>query len=160
MTQQPFELPTMSYPTPTSFYDMLPNDYLNMTLTNQVDSKADMGFGRPYNLPAAAGQLAPAYPTYNELPLFQTPPSFSFPSTSSSVASSMSWESPSTQPSSSLSDDLSQPTVETETEEKEVKPTAKQLGKRKRRSNSVGRIGDKIKRPAGTGFAAMFVRSS
>ena len=150
VTQQASEPPTMSYSISTSFYDIPPNDYL-MNYTNQVDGKPDMGFGGSYDFPAAVGELAPAYPTCNELPLFQTPPSFPSNS-SSSVASSMLWESPSTQPSSSLSDDLSQPIFEPETEERNVKPAVKQLGsKRKPRGNSVG--------PAGKGFAAMFVRS-
>ena len=48
--------------------------------------------------------------------------------------------------------------LEPETEERKVKPAVIQPGKRKRRSNSVGRVGDQIKRPSGTGYAAVFVR--
>ena len=158
VTQQAFEMSTMSYSIPPSFYDIPPNDYLQ-NYTNQLDSKADMGFGGYYNFPAAAVELVPAYPTCNGLPLFQSPPSFPS-SSSSSVAPSTPWESPSSQPSISLSDELSQPLFEPKTEGKKVKPAVKQLGKRKRQSDSVGRTGDQTKRPAGMGFAAMFVRLS
>ena len=149
----------MSYSIPTSFYDILPNDCLHMSYMNQVDSKADRGFGESCYLPPAGGELPPFYPAYNGLPVLQTPASL--PSTSSSnVTSSTSGESLLSQ-SSSCSDDLSsQPIREPETEERKVKLAVTQPGKRKRkrRSNSVGRVRDQIKRPAGTGYAAMFVR--
>ena len=88
---------------PTAFYDILPNDYLNMTLTGQVvDNKSGMGMAsggsQAYPFPASAEGL-PIYPTYNEVPFFQTTPP-SFPSTSS-AASPASWEDVLSQSSSS-----------------------------------------------------------
>ena len=148
----------MSYSIP-SFYDhILPNDYL-MAYMNQAESKADSGFEVPYFLPTPGGELAPAYPTYNVPPFSQTPPSF--PSTpSSSAASSMSWDSSWSQSSSTppLNNLSSQPTLEPETEKSEVKPPVAKPAKRKRRSNSVGRTGDQIKRPARMSHKEIFVR--
>lgn len=77
---------------PNSFYDILPNDYLQMSLTGQVvDNKSGMvsGFGGSYPFPAPGAGLAPTYPTYDGTPFFQTPPSF--PSTST-IESPASWE--------------------------------------------------------------------
>jgi hypothetical protein len=146
----------MSYPIP-SFYDILPNDYLHTTYANQADGKADLGFEGPCYFPTTGGELAPTYSIYNGLSFSQTPPSC--PSTSSSsVASSTSWDSSWSQPSCSppMNNLSSQPTLEPETMEKEVKPAAKPR-KRKRRCDSVGRNEDQNKRRARTGNSTVFV---
>lgn len=84
---------------PTTFYDILPNDYLQMTLMGQVvDNKSGMASGGSYPFPAPGGVLAPTYPMYDGIPHFQTLPSF--PSTSS-VESPASWEDVLSQSSSS-----------------------------------------------------------
>ena len=157
---KPYKMP---HPIPASFYDILPNDSLHLSYTNQVEDQADRGFGESCHFPLTGGELPSLYPTYNEIPPFQTP--VSLPSTfSSSVASSTSGESPWAQSPSTLSDSLSsQLILEPETEESKVQPAATQRGKRsgkrsgKRRSNPVGSVSE-IERPAGTGYAAMFVR--
>ena len=94
----------MSYVPPNSLYDILPNDYLNMALTGQLaNNKSGMGMvsggSYPFPAPGAAG-LAPTYPMYNEVPIFQTTPP-SFPGTSG-VGSPESWEDALSQSSSSL----------------------------------------------------------
>ena len=93
----------MSYVPPNSFYDVLPNDYLNMVLTGQLDdNKSGMGMvpGGSYPFPAPGAGVAPTYPMDNEVPIFQTTPP-SFPSTSG-VESPVSWEDALSQASSSL----------------------------------------------------------
>jgi hypothetical protein len=139
----------MSYSLATSLscYDMLTDDSFNMNYTNQVDSKPELDLELSYCFPPA-GELAFAYPTHDgppSLPTFSSPSSTS----SSSVASCV------------TDDTSSQPIIESETEEREARPAAKQLRKRKRRSDSVGRVGDQPKKRAaqrGAGSSKTFVR--
>ena len=147
----------MSYPTPSPFYDILPNDHFHVSYTNQVENEADRAFGQSCHFPPTGGEQPSLYPTYNGLAPFQVPASL--PSNfSSSVASSTSGESPQpwVQSSSTLADALTfQPIPEPETQESKVIPAAKRRGKGKRRPGSDG---IEIERPAGSGYAAMFVR--
>src|SRR5579863_9690815 len=96
------QLSTMSYSTPTSFYDVLPDEFFSMPYTNQFGSQTDSGSNY---FPPIGGELTPAYPMYTGPSLLQNPPSL--PSTSSSIEFPASGNSSWGQSSGPLSDDLS-----------------------------------------------------
>lgn len=156
---------------PTSLYDILQNDYVHETYMAPIDGRFDTGTGesfyplslnevlaptfpKPNNVffnQCPDGGLSPAFPTYNAVPHFQTPHSFTrTPSSSSGSSTSL-------EPSPNLSlgdspqlypeqeDNLSQP-IATPPAKSEVATS----GRRSRGPN---------KRPPGTGYADLVVRS-
>jgi hypothetical protein len=155
---------------PTSFYDILQNDYVHQNYMAPIDGRFDMGYGesfyplslnevlaptfpKPNNVlynQCPDGGLSPAFPTYNTVPHFQTPPSFTrTPSSSSGSSTSL-------EPSPNLLLGDS-PRLYPELEGNLAQPIAAPPAKSEV-VVSVRRRGPN-KRPPGTGYADLVVRS-
>ena len=151
-----------SIPMDTSPYGILPNDFFHMPYTNQFGGQAEAGSEGSSYLPLTGGELAPSYPTYNGLPLFQTPPSL--PSTTPSVESPAPWQSSWSHPSSSVSDDLPRHffrpnPVNAQSAVAQHGPGTRRQGSSSRVATYSRRTIGKIKKASGTGYAAKVVRS-
>jgi len=157
-----------SIPIDTSFYDIPPNDFFHIPYMNQFGSQAEAGTEGSYYYPLTGGELAPSYPTYNGLPLFQTQPSL--PSTTPGAESPASWESPWSHSSGSVSNDLSQPPLQPNAVNAHL--AVAQHGPRRRggssrlglatysrRTTSSRRTIGKNKKDSSTAYAAKLVRS-